>query len=73
MSTSTQDRETLRLFEVAQRLGVAKVTHAQLHAQGIPHVHMDGPHEPGNYAAGRRPLVTVKALDRWLERGGDAA
>lgn len=73
MSTSTEVRQTLRLYEVAQRLGVGKVTHAQLHAQGIPHVHMDGPHALGDYSAGRRPLVTVAALDRWLERGGDAA
>lgn len=70
MSDNGNDRRTLRLYEVAQRLGVGKVSHADLHRQGIPHVHMDGPHEPG--ARGARPLVPARALDVWLDKAGAA-
>jgi hypothetical protein len=69
---SDKRKQTLRLHEVAVVLGVGKVSHADLHRQGIPHIHMDGPHDAGDYAAGRRPLVSVRALEAWLDKAGAA-
>ncbi len=66
-------KETLKLYEVAAILGVHKVTHATLHRLGVPHVHLNGPHGPEDIDAVRGALVSVRALERWLGKGGDAA
>jgi hypothetical protein len=60
-------QDALKLYEAAAVLGVAQLTHRDVHRLGVPHCHREGPHELAETADVRGAIIGVRAFARWLE------